>query len=252
MFVWKRIFQLDVTKLLRIMPSAQITMLNGAILQESAQDAIVAKAGGGQASATQLVNEVNEVATVATAADSVKLPAAQKGVTILVINKGANACQVFGLAADTIDDQTSTVGVSQMASSAVLYICSSAGKWRSEGLATGYSGSYQTLSYKDTITAHAGGTQAGAIGDAGAQLPSMLNRVSTVGTAADSVVLPAGKPGMSVFVANDAAANSLNVFPNTGESINAGATNAAFAVAAAKSATFTCITTGKWHAILSA
>jgi hypothetical protein len=251
MQLWKKLFELTVTKVLYIGKGALVSMAQNSLLIESSLSGIVAKAGGGQTNATQLTNEVNEVGTVATAGDSVKLPAAVAGLTVYVANKGANPMQVFGLATDTVDDVAAATGVSQMVNSIVLYTCTITGKWRSEGLATGYSGSYQTLAYKDTITAHAGGTQAGAIGDPNAQLPGMLNRVSTVGTAADSVVLPAGKPGMTILVANDGA-NSLNVFPFTGESINAGAANAAFAVAAAKSATFTCILTGKWHAILSA
>ncbi|MBV8839051.1 MAG: hypothetical protein JO000_21165 [Alphaproteobacteria bacterium] len=40
------------------------------LLQESAADNIAALAGGGQASATPLSNEINRVTTVATAGDS--------------------------------------------------------------------------------------------------------------------------------------------------------------------------------------
>jgi hypothetical protein len=105
---------------------------------------------------------------------------------------------------------------------------------------------------KNGMTAHAGGTQAGAIADAGAQVNAVLNRVTTVGTAADSVVLPQAQQGLEITVSNAAAANSMNVFPNTGDAINALAANAAFAVAANKTATFVCTNTGQWHAILTA
>lgn len=102
-------------------------------------------------------------------------------------------------------------------------------------------------SYTNGITAFAGGGQASAT-----QLLTDLNRVPTVATAGDSVKLPDAVVGRSIFVKNAHAANSLNVFPKTGESINALGANAAFAVAAGKSAHFYCVLTGQWDSILSA
>jgi hypothetical protein len=99
----------------------------------------------------------------------------------------------------------------------------------------------------DGITAHAGGTQAAAF-----QLSAQMNRVTTVGTAADSVKLPVSAPGLVVTVTNAAAANALNVFGQTGDIINALAANTAFSVVANKSAQFICYTAGQWHTLLSA
>jgi hypothetical protein len=216
-------------------------------LFESAANAITAFAGGGQASATQLAAEVNRITTVATAGDSVKLPASVAGLTILLINQGANPAQVFGLGADTIDGQLAATGVSQMQNSVVLYICAVAGVWQTEGLATGFSGSFQTQSATDNLVALAGGAQAGT------PIKSMINRFITVATAADSAQLPVSAPGIGpITVVNAAAVNSMNVFPQTGDAINALAANAAFAVAAGKTATFTCTSAGRWHSVLSA
>lgn len=64
----------------------------------------------------------------------------------------------------------------------------------------------QLNSSKDGIVAAAGGTQALAT-----QLGSAVNNVSTVATAADSVKLPKGFPGLEVWVANEDA-DSLQVF----------------------------------------
>jgi len=224
----------------------------GRIFVELAEDAITAAAGGGQANAYPLNAQTNRITVVATAGDSVMLPPAVLGYEISIINAASKPVQVFGVGTDTVNGVAAATGVSQMALSTVIYSCGSPGLWHTEGLASGYSGSYATASYKDAITAHAGGTQAGAIGDAAAQLPAMINRITTVGTAADSVVLPLAVPGMSIVVANAAAANSLNVFPFTGDAIDAGAANAAKALAAAKSATFYCTAAGFWHSILSA
>jgi hypothetical protein len=97
------------------------------------------------------------------------------------------------------------------------------------------------------LTAHAGGGQGSALA-----LTSYINRVTTVGTAADSVLLPPAIAGEEVVVINAAAANSMNVFPTTGDAINALSANAAFAVASNKTAKFFCAVTGIWNVILTA
>lgn len=101
-------------------------------------------------------------------------------------------------------------------------------------------------SVRNAITAFAGGGQASATA-----LTALLNRVTVVATAADSVKLPASEAGLTVEIKN-ASANSLNLFPATGEVINALAANAAFAVAAGKSAWATCHVVGTWDITLSA
>jgi hypothetical protein len=98
----------------------------------------------------------------------------------------------------------------------------------------------------NTLTAFAGGGQGSATA-----LTANHNRVTTCATAGDSVKLPAAIVGRTVSVYNAGAA-SCNVFPQTGESTNSGAANAAFAVANTKSAIFNCGATGIWTATLSA
>ncbi len=99
----------------------------------------------------------------------------------------------------------------------------------------------------NAITARAGGGQSTAV-----LLTASYNRVTTVATAADSVKLPAAKAGSRVFVFNKAAANSLNVFPSTGDAINALSANAAYALAVTKGAEFLCMVDGTWDTILTA
>lgn len=124
---------------------------------------------------------------------------------------------------------------------------------------------YQRVSTTDAITAFAGGGQANAV-----LLDSSYNRVSTVATAADSVKLPSCHTGASntaqlapgvisgntigliVWVTNAAAANSMNVYPQTGESVNALSANAAYAMAANKTSAFICGTAGIWLSNLGA
>jgi hypothetical protein len=102
-------------------------------------------------------------------------------------------------------------------------------------------------SVAEGLTAKAGGGQSGATA-----LTADINRVTTVATAADSVLLPTSDPGAEITVINAAAANSMNVFPQSGDAINALSANAAFAVAAGKTCTFFCTTAGVWHTQLSA
>lgn len=96
------------------------------------------------------------------------------------------------------------------------------------------------------LTAKAGGGQSGATA-----LTGSINKVTTCATGGDSSLLPFATVGKRVSVRNGGAA-SMNVFPQTGESINEGAANAAFAVAAAKTAIFECVAATLWNATLSA
>lgn len=110
-----------------------------------------------------------------------------------------------------------------------------------------------TQAIKDAITANPGGGQANAVA-----LITQISRVTVVGTAGDSVKLPALStvpPGTEVVVINAAAANSLNVFPASGDAIDALGANAARAVAAGKTATFISLATataGTWASMVGA
>jgi len=223
------------------------TMGTGKLFMESAQDSIVAFAGGGQSSATQITGQTSRVITVATIGDSVKLPPSAPGLECLVINHGANPMQVYGSGTDTINDVATATGVSQMQSSTTIYTCTTAGAWYTEGLASVFSNGFPTVSSTNGIIAFATGGQASAV-----LLSSVINRVTTVATAGDSVKLPLAVAGMQITVANAAAANSMNLFPNTGDAINALSANAAFAVAAGKTVALSCAVAGFWHAVLSA
>ena len=248
---------------------------NPALFYESVTDNIVAFATGGQTSATALTSEINRIITVATIGDSVRLPATSvvpssgagyvagsvvpgPGATIMVINHGANAMQVYGAGTDTINDVATATGVSQMANSMVLYTCTSAGKWYSEGLGSGYSGSFQTFSVLNGVQGATGGAGAGQTQSwsATAQLTAVINRVT--GPVTDSAIgvslLPttAGAlPGTDITVIN-AGTGSLNVFSgNTLDKINALSATLPFAIASSKSAQFITVNANQWHTILS-
>lgn len=108
-------------------------------------------------------------------------------------------------------------------------------------------GSLPVLSADDAVTASTSSDQAG-----GTPVTQQITRVTTVGTAGDSLTLPAALAGDVRIVKNGAAANSMDVFPATGESINALSANAAYALAATKAAIFFCSVDGRWDTILTA
>lgn len=221
-----------------------VSMPQGAMFSESFQDNIIATPSGTQSNSVQMGGQTSRIATVATAGDGVRLPASRPGLEVLVINHGANPVQVYGSGFDKINDVAFATGVSQMQNSMVIYSCATSGNWYSEGLAGGYVAGFATLSSKDAITAGAGNSQAVGLTR---PLTSMINRIVTIATTLDSVALPAAAPGLNIVVINAHAANSLSVWPFTGDAINALAANAAYVQAPVKTVTFYSTVAGIWH-----
>lgn len=222
-------------------------LVSGDYLLESAQDNIVATAGGGSGAAYRLTTQTARVSVVATAGDSVMLPPSAPGLEILLINHGNNPMQVFGAGLDQIDDVAAAVGATQMQNSFVLYSCASSGNWYTEGLATGFQRgtSLQTFSSAQ-IAANAAGTQA-----AGTAITTMLVLITAAG-ASYSTTLPPSSSGLEISVANISAQTVL-VFPSSAgtgtETINALAANAALSMLANTSTSFTCNTAGQWYTV---
>lgn len=102
-------------------------------------------------------------------------------------------------------------------------------------------------SVENGVTASTTSDQAG-----GYLITRQVTRVTTVGTAGDSLLLPAALAGELRIVFNKAAANSLDVFPGSGDAINALSANAAYALAATKGVIFYCAVAGTWDTILTA
>jgi len=89
--------------------------------------------------------------------------------------------------------------------------------------------------YSTGLTALVGGAAPTAAANT---LSSGINVVATVATAGDSMILPASTAqGAKVRVYNTSAA-TLDIFPNTGGTINGGATNSEKGLATLTGATF--------------
>lgn len=97
----------------------------------------------------------------------------------------------------------------------------------------------------DALTA-TGSTQGTALA-----ITADTNVVTTAAAGTGVVFSGPTTPGDEFIVAN-LGANALAVYPASGESIMAGATNAAFSVAAGKAALFIKTSATRWIAILSA
>lgn len=100
------------------------------------------------------------------------------------------------------------------------------------------------ISREESITAFSGGGQTSAY-----QLTAGLSRVTTVAAGNDSVKLPVCGGGKTIVVINAAASNSMNVYGQTGDTINALSANTAFAVAANKMVIFSCAIDGAWYSL---
>lgn len=206
-----------------------------------------------QAGATLITADITTVNTSTAPAagsllgDGVLLPAVGSGSDrVFLINNTANPIQVYGNGTDTINGVAGSTGIAMAPNSADVYIEAAPGAW-SVDAGFGSSGQLQTMLTLNGITAHAGGGQGSAT-----PLPAMINRVTTVATAADSVLLPAAVVGLEITVVNATAATSMNVFPNGTDAINGLGASAAFAVAGTKTCTFYCTNAAQWHTILSA
>jgi len=102
------------------------------------------------------------------------------------------------------------------------------------------------FSVSAAVTAAAGGAKADAV-----PLTAAINTVTVVATIADSVLLPPAVPGRVIFV-NNTAANSMQVFGQGTDTINAVATATGVAQAGGVSALYICGVAGAWRRNLSA
>lgn len=100
------------------------------------------------------------------------------------------------------------------------------------------------------LTAKAGGGKATAT-----PITGCITEVGTVATAADSVLLPLGYPGLQVLLVNSGA-NAMQVFGAGSDTINGAATGTGVSQASGTTAIYVCTSkasaVGKWYRLLSA
>lgn len=97
---------------------------------ESSQDKITATAGGGQGPAFQITTALARVLTVASIGDSVKLPASVAGLTIAILNSGANSLNIFPAQGDAINALAVNAAFALASGGVTTYfVCYTAGQW---------------------------------------------------------------------------------------------------------------------------
>ncbi len=108
-----------------------ILNLNAGVIPSTvtSEEGIVAFAGGGQASATQLTAQVNRVDTVVTAGDSVRLPTAIKNMEVLVQNFGADTMDVFPSIGDNFLNQAINIAYPVGPGNELSLFCYANGTW---------------------------------------------------------------------------------------------------------------------------
>lgn len=181
----------------------------GAFFLGSLANGLVASTTHTQAGATPLTAMLNTVSTVANIGDAVILPPAFPGMSLGVVNAGANSMQVYGNGSDTVNGIAAAIGATQMSSSTVFYQCTKLGVWTAQDLGCGTNGNFATVSYQSNLTAGTTQTAAG-----GLRIAAAIAEFDTVAHNGDAATLPAAQPGMSITVINNGA-NSLAVFALT-------------------------------------
>ena len=195
---------------------------------------VIAFAGGGQSSATSLTTEYSVITTCATRDDSVKLPTALIGKRFVVVNLGAQSCNIYTQTGENFLGLSANVAVPLAASSYIEFVSRVDGSYLYRQI-TGY------YSKETTITAYAGGGQANAI-----QLISEYNKVTVVATAGDSVKLKAAKAGMRQVIVNADTAEAMDVFPQTGDNFEGLAVNVAVSLTFGASMEAFCFVDDEW------
>lgn len=95
----------------------------------SARTGIVAAAASNQAGATPLTAAFNRVTTVGIAGDSVRLPAAVPGASLVVTNATATSMDVFPATGGVINTLAANAAFAMAANVTVMFVCSVAGTW---------------------------------------------------------------------------------------------------------------------------
>jgi hypothetical protein len=149
------------------------------------------------------------------------LPPAVAGLSITIINSGANPLQVYGDGGDTINAIAGVSGVPMMVNSTALFSCTTTGAWFTSNLGSGFTTTAQgaavaTFSTQSGITASTTHSIAG-----GTPIVAGQAEIHVCATSGDAVTLPLAQPGMEITIVNNGAAPA-GVYPQATDQINAG------------------------------
>lgn len=201
-----------------------------------------------------LTSDINVITTAAASPSGVTLPTATTGRIVTIINKGANAINVYPATGAYVDGLAINTSIQIPVGSSLQFIASSTTRWYSS--ATGDTGSGANVRQvapqldAETYTTSATVSAAGTVqGDATA----LTSDYSVVTTAASGtgVVLPTATTGRRVIVVNKGA-NALNIYPATGAAIDALGTNTALSLPVSGWLEVNASSTTQWYSTYNA
>lgn len=95
----------------------------------SVQNGVTAATGSTQATGVLVTASITRVTTVGTIGDALTLPKAVPGMSLVVINAGANSMDVFPAVGDAINALSADAALAVAANKTVLLVCAVGGIW---------------------------------------------------------------------------------------------------------------------------
>lgn len=218
-----------------------------------------------------LTSDINVITTAAANPSGVTLPTPAAGRFVLVVNRGANAVNIYPATGHTIDALAANASIQVPATASILFWCQSATAWQSSqnqtlnvsqatggtlavarggtGVTTSTGTGAVVLGTAPALSAPTFGLAAAVTSGTNAQgqgaLTTDIAVVTTNAASPGGVTLPTATAGRKVAVYNRTA-NPLAVFPATGASIDGLAANASIIVPAGASVLFDAQSTTAW------
>jgi hypothetical protein len=263
--------------------TATSTLTVGTFYQDGTVNAITA-AGANQAAATGLTRSYNIVTTTA-AGTGVRFPTGVIGMKIIVVNRGANTLNVYPATGAQIDALGTNIATTILTNGFATYEAATTTQWytitnsASGGAVSSVSGttnqvtvapstgavvvstpatfiapgSIQATSTLTVGTLYQDGTTAvvSAAGTTQGTATVLTTSYNVVTTAAvnSGVILPdIGVAGTRIIIVNRGA-NTVNVYPPVGDTIDGAAANAAVQIPSNTTATYEAASAASWYTV---
>jgi hypothetical protein len=200
----------------------------------SVATSLTAFSGGGQGSATQMLDGWNRVSNVAAHDDSVKLPAAKVGSICAVYNDDAGQnLAVYPSAGHRINDLPADIPITLSPDTGVVLRCFSTALWH-----TWYGGNNARSSFTASVTQSQGN----------GVVMSGYTRINSIATDGNAITLPEAYNGNEVILFNDDTSNNYaQVFPASSDGIDSLGTNQPFLLYGGQFVLFHAVNSSDWH-----
>ena len=193
-----------------------------------------------------LTSDYNVITTATSNPSGVTLPTATTGRIVTIVNKGANAVNVYPASGGTIDALSANAAISLPVNGVMQFQAASTTQWySSSGLSL--INSLLTAVRVSTNAAVTAGTNSQGQG----ALTSDYNIITTAASNPSGVTLPTATVGRKVTIVNKGA-NAVNVYPASGGTIDALSANASISLPINKVLEFNAASTTQWYSSFNA